>query len=946
MAILFYLRKSIGSGLVFFSLLFFIHSFPVDALIQSTQLSQGEFRNKLIEAYGINDNETAVSLIRNNRLLVKPFVDGLVRECIGEELNGRKKESEKTKSILVKTAGSFESLFGEKSLSIAVNYLTTWSGEQKEKKLVADSIYALGTKYRLGKEPALAIECFQKAIQLYSRINDERGAAEVLGGFGAVYFNSYKDSQNSLLYYNKALIQREKVDDKQLIGATLNSLGSVYYSLMDYLESIRWFDKAEAIRTEIGDLANLKTTLTSKASALKLYSEKLNRSANYPEALAQAEKGLALFNTLNNKFEVGDVLSLMGFIYSNLGDNASAIGKLNEALKVMQEINDSVGIAGVYNHYGIVLQHVGRSEKAFEYYNNALTIYTDHNDLSGTIPVLGNLGTLFFDLKDYARAEDYHKRGLQISRDLKDTIVEIDYLLNLANDQIYLGKLEESMSSYKSAMEITLGSNMPDLKWKILVGMAENFKRRGEFVKAVEINDSALTLVESVRSTLKLDEFKSSYLAKERYVFEDIINLLCDLHEKFPDKGYDIRAFQYAERCKSRALLDLLTESPAGTKSPEPVSLKTVQEICPDMNTVFLEYIVGDSSSCLWVITKSQHQIFRLPSGKNLKDEIEALRFALLDPKQGASEFFATAGSSLYKELIRPAEPYLTKNSRLIIIPDGILNYLPFEVLLTEENAGTTNDSYAGLPFLVRKYPISYGQSASIMKSLLSFQAGTVKIKPGNRKLIAFGDPVYEGQGSVTIQGKKLRRLEYSGEEVEKIASLFKPGNSEIYLRGEATEENVRKEGNLARFNYLHFASHGYIDEDKPDLSSLILTKSDNSAEDGLLQSTEIFSLKLKTDLVVLSACQTGLGKLVRGEGIIGLTRAFMYAGTPSVLVSLWSVSDNSTSTLMEEFYRNLIRSGLNKTDALRKAQLALLSDEKTAHPFYWAPFVLVGDWR
>jgi CHAT domain-containing protein len=225
-------------------------------------------------------------------------------------------------------------------------------------------------------------------------------------------------------------------------------------------------------------------------------------------------------------------------------------------------------------------------------------------------------------------------------------------------------------------------------------------------------------------------------------------------------------------------------------------------------------------------------------------------------------------------------------------------------------------------------------------------QAGTGKIKPADRKLIAFGDPVYESPWSVTFSGVKLRRLEYSGEEVNKIASLFKQGNSEIYLRGEATEENVKKDGNLARFNYLHFASHGYIDENKPDLSSLVLTKSENSAEDGLLQSTEIFNLKLKTDLVVLSACQTGLGKLVRGEGIIGLTRAFMYAGTPSVLVSLWSVSDNSTATLMEEFYRNLIRSGLYKTDALRKAQLTLMSDEKSAHPFYWAPFVLVGDWR
>jgi len=150
----------------------------------------------------------------------------------------------------------------------------------------------------------------------------------------------------------------------------------------------------------------------------------------------------------------------------------------------------------------------------------------------------------------------------------------------------------------------------------------------------------------------------------------------------------------------------------------------------------------------------------------------------------------------------------------------------------------------------------------------------------------------------------------------------------------------------LNRFNYLHFATHGLIDEESPGLSSLVLTSEKSSGEDGFLQAAEIFDLKLNADLVVLSACQTGLGKLIRGEGMVGLTRAFMYAGTPSVVVSLWSVSDISTADLMGEFYKNLIKNKLSKTDALRKAQLSLMTDEKYAHPFYWAPFILVGDWR
>jgi CHAT domain-containing protein len=437
-----------------------------------------------------------------------------------------------------------------------------------------------------------------------------------------------------------------------------------------------------------------------------------------------------------------------------------------------------------------------------------------------------------------------------------------------------------------------------------------------------------------------------------------VIDMLCSFYEKDNTKGYDILAFQYAERSKSRVLLELLTESVANLnkgnsqeaeaiKNPLPVSLKEVQALCPDKNTVILEYSVGDSSSCLWVITQTAHQLFKLPSRKSLQAQIEAFRFALLNPDQTNNDFFTKGGFSLYQKLLQPAQSYLTKKSKLVIIPDGILNYLPFEVLLTENRGIGSPPSYSELPYLMKKYPVSYAQSASVLKSLLSEKSGVSQTYPGNRKLVAFGDPVYDSANdSSGTSANKYQRLECSAKEIENIASLFKKGNADIYLRGDATEENVKREGELKKFNYVHFATHGFIDESKPDFSSLVLTQDKNSEEDGFLRATEIFNLNLNADLVVLSACQTGLGKLIRGEGMVGLTRAFMYAGTPSVLVSLWSVKDASTATLMSDFYKNLIKGKLSKTDALRKAQLSMLGNEKFAHPFYWAPFVLVGDWR
>jgi CHAT domain-containing protein len=441
-------------------------------------------------------------------------------------------------------------------------------------------------------------------------------------------------------------------------------------------------------------------------------------------------------------------------------------------------------------------------------------------------------------------------------------------------------------------------------------------------------------------------------MAKERYVYEDIVDLLGTLHEKDRTKGYDKLAFKYAEQSKSRVLLDLLSsakltsgndQNKGNLRNPEPISIDEAKTLCPDKNTVVLEYSVGDSSSCLWVITRSDYTILRLPRRKILQEQIETLRFSLLDPQKGISEFFTNTGSILYDELIKPAESFLSKKSKLIIIPDGVLNYLPFEVLLTENMKTTADISYSDLPFLVKKYQVSFGQSASVLKALI-LKPEEVRQGAVGKRLLAFGDPLYEDTLSNILA--KYPRLEFSGKEIENIASFFSTGSSEIYVRSRATEENLKRNSALNEFNYIHFATHGLIDEAKPDLSSLVLTSGRNSGEDGFLQAAEVFDLKLNTDLIVLSACQTGLGKLVRGEGMVGLTRAFMYAGTPSVLVSLWSVSDMSTSALMGEFYKNLIKYKFSRTDALQKAQLTLISDEKYAHPFFWAPFVLIGDWR
>jgi CHAT domain-containing protein len=988
----------------------------VYTLMQAQEVSQPEFDELLLQALSAGDTTKVVSLIHDNRLKVKPVVNNLINKSITEELAGEKEESKQALRMADLAASVFEDLFHERSLVTGVQYLKKWTVEEKAGKLEADSLYVVGTAIRT-TEPEKAVELYGKALEIYREIGDGRGEAEILGGLGFICSLDPTKDREAMTFFREALAAREKVDDKPLIGNSLNSIGIMYYNIAEDSEAISYFDRAIRVREEIGDEVNLTRTKTLKANSCLSYGSVLNSKGKFSEAIKIFDIAYELYNELGDRNGAGRVLNQMGLVYSGLGEYNVAVDKTVEAITIFEEENDTSGLAGCYNHIGIALQASGRLEMALGYYDQSLGFYEGLNDKEDIVAVLSNLGTLYFDMKEYQEAEKQMEKALDVSRQTGSRNLEANCLLNLANSHVVLGKLDTAYSEYKSGLEIARRINSADHLWRYYVGMAEINQKWENYLEAVALNDSALKIIDEIRGTLLSNEQKSSYLAKERYAFEGVISMLGSLYDKDRSAGYDLLSFRYAEQAKSRTLLDLLAESIAnlyagpgdslitrqesviaglarsrqqltevsladepdhelirsvendirtrekelGTLKeeirktnpryaeliyPGTVTLRDVQSMCPDKNIVFLEYSVGDSSSSLWVITKTNYRLFVLPGRKKLEEQVEALRFALLDPFNTDRSFLDQAGYALYSILVKPAESFLTKRSSLVVIPDGILNYLPFEVLLTE-NRNDRIKSYTGLPFLVKKHPISYVQSASILKSLLAEYRGRSGTRPGNTGLIAFGDPVYgDTYDSLQSVRRNLSRLEYSGREVEKIASLFGDGASELFLGENATEENVKREGELKKYKYVHFATHGIIDEKKPDLSSLVLTRTAGSREDGLLSASEIFNLDLKADLVVLSACRTGLGKLVRGEGMVGLTRAFMYAGTPAVMVSLWSVSDISTATLMREFYRDLLKKGFSKTEALRNAQLSLLEDEKYAHPFYWAPFVLIGDWR
>jgi len=440
----------------------------------------------------------------------------------------------------------------------------------------------------------------------------------------------------------------------------------------------------------------------------------------------------------------------------------------------------------------------------------------------------------------------------------------------------------------------------------------------------------------------------------------------------------------------------------ASLTAGQPLSLADVQQQVLCIQTVLLEYSLGSEASYLWAVTKSGAAIYKLAPRATIETLATGLRAQLIPTKLqrrivgidvmgdtrglgvSATPFaedaagFVAASSALYKVVVEPAGAIIAEK-RVLVVADGALNYVPFEVLV--KSAGAAD--YSSLPYLIKSNEVVYSPSASVVGAIRKQQ----KVSSGRTMLIV-ADPVFnsedarargassaasgsetrglgiasalsdvagnDGAATAKMQGLPLARLGGTKVEAAQIGKLVKASGSQAdtWLDLDASEGNLEAR-DISKYQFLHIATHGLLNAERPQFTGLVLSLVGNKNDDGFLRTDEVFNLRLGSPLVMLSACETGLGKEKRGEGVMGLTRAFIYAGAPTVGVSLWSVADKSTADLMTDFYKRLLSplagsagSTGSPSAAMRDAQLAMISGKKYSAPFYWAPFVLVGDWR
>lgn len=517
----------------------------------------------------------------------------------------------------------------------------------------------------------------------------------------------------------------------------------------------------------------------------------------------------------------------------------------------------------------------------------------------------------------------------------------------ILNKSLYeTGQVKEAKAGYDKLLANPQTKDNGDIYWLILFDRGKIAAAEGNLKEAIDFYQKAIEVIERQRSTINSEASKIGFVGNKQQVYHALIAALFVT-------GQHAKALEYVERSKSRALVDLLAskkdfvapkadpqqvasllteletqEAEAKVQKPEsirgsraaevkqrlktmapelaalvtvaPVAASNIQTLLQPDETLVEYYYEGDDLYA-FIVTREAVKAVKL-DGTKMVDEIRQLRAAL---KQPQSKLYVTPSQKLYARLIKPIEPSLN-HKQLLIVAHGALHYLPFNAL------------QSGNEYVIDRYSLRQLPSASVLQFLKGRQAAS---SPG---VLALGNPDL---------GNPKYDLKCAQEEVTSIAKGFP--QAKVLVRKEATKTAFKTLG--PQFSYLHFATHGKFDPDKALNSGLLLAK--DAQSDGFLTLGELYSMRLNADLVTLSACETGLGKISNGDDVVGLTRGFLYAGSNTIVASLWEVDDQATSFLMEEFYTDLKKG--NKREALRQAQLA--TKKKYEHPFYWAAFQLTG---
>jgi CHAT domain-containing protein/Tfp pilus assembly protein PilF len=780
-------------------------------------------------------------------------------------------------------------------------------------------------------------------------------------------------------------------------------------------------------------LEDQQTQATTLISIAKIYSQ----LGEYQKALDTLNQTFPLWQKTN--FKTGEVATLneMALIYFNLGELPQALNYYNQALVTVKQLGNPTNVAAILNNIAQVESELNQLEISLQHYQQALGLWEEVinkfgdsaavNVQRGKAATLNNIGFVYANLNRLDSALETYNQALTLWQKIGDRTGEASTLNNIGFIYFQQNKLDQSLELYHQSLKIRqeVGDRPKEALSRYRVATVE--RKQGNFEAAIAQIETALTIIEDLRTKINSQDLRASFLASKQDYYQFYIELLMQLNQQQPNQGWDGKALEISERAKARSLLDILAQAQgevtsgidpklltqkqtlkqklstleeqrvkllsqshtndqkqelnqeiesliqqysqvldtirvnnphyAALTQPQPLTLTEIQKLLDDQ-TVLLEYSLGKERSYLWAVTPNSIQSYELPPEATFKTAVKTFRDNLLSPsKRIRRSLYEETGKAL-SEIAFPLIPSI-QNKRLLIVADGALQYVPFAAL---PEPGTPGDREA-IPLIINHELLTL-PSASVLGIM---RRENQSRKPPEKILAVLADPVFTSTDdrlkSVVFQAIKalppdlersaresgilFDRLPFTQEEASQILALV-PEQYSLQEVGFNASRETAINLELSQYRFVHFATHGLLNSENPQLSGLVfsLVNETGESQNGFLRLYDIFNLNLPVELVVLSACETGLGQEIKGEGLVGLTRGFMYAGANRVVVSLWKVDDQATAELMVKFYQGMLKEGLSPVAALRQAQIKMQNDSEWIPPYYWSAFTLQGEWR
>jgi len=791
-----------------------------------------------------------------------------------------------------------------------------------------------------------ATQNYQTALQLAQDQNDKAAQAGALSALGFIEYR--KGSwQDAIAYHTRAQELIDEKDEPKRMGQVAAGLGESFNESGSPEAGLIHFRRAEEYYRQIGDPSFIAYAIFGQGRSYYLL-------GNYAEAANQFQRAIAEVRT--ESLQAAQFREHLGRVSLATHQPALALQYLQPTLAAYMRSFNQMEAAQVQGLIAEAYQQQGRFQLARQYYQQSLEAFDKLSDRLNQSAILFALGRLELQQENLDLAENHLRQSIAATENIRRVSTSTDLAA------AFSATIQERYESYiECLMRIAKTRGATDLETRAFE-ISESARSRSliELLRATQTSlvsglDPGLAEQEkSLRQSLRVKEDYKVQLLAGTYKQEELAALeseLSDLETKYKQVTNTIR-----ERYPA---YDHISQTGGWTLD------QIQQQVIADNDTLLLEYSLGVEKSFVWAVTRDHIKSYELPGRAHI-DEAAQRVYRLLIAGGDAEKKDELLGATreLGQLILLPVAAELPRK-RVIVVADGALHYVPFSIL----PPSSSNDEP-----LVAQLQVINAPSASILGQL---RAETARRQIRTRSLAAFGDPVFATNyaerkdpsgtevmglrtakesrlravrdaqaGADIFDPAKLQTLFFSRLELANLREVAGP-DSFVATSFDATKEKLAS-FNLSNFAILHFATHGFLDPRHPENSGLVLSMVDRQghAQNGFVGLQDIYRLQAPVDLVVLSACRTGLGKEVRGEGLIGLTRGFMYAGASSVIASLWTVDDEATSELMKRFYANLLQRHLNPAEALQAAQNSIRSEPQWRSPYFWAAFTLQGEYR